>query len=140
MSAKYHEQIRRSRGRGISGEYTTHMTTHVIVGTNNINYVGIAECSDSDEFEKKKGTNIARGRAEKAMAIGNGWIEGNGSFRDVYVMSPSGTLVEGRIWEEEEVIEEVDLNAIELKLMEVITAFLSETFPNNIVDIAVSLQ
>ena len=98
MAAKYHEKVRDSRGTEISGSYTIHTTTHVIVSNEGI-FIGIAECGDSDEYKKKTGKEIAVGRAEKAMAIAYGWLDDvDGFFKYVSVLAPSGDLVEGRIW------------------------------------------
>ena len=98
MAAKYHKTVRENQDKEISGEYTTHTTTHVIVSNEGV-FIGIAECGDSDEYRKKTGEEIALGRAEKAMAIAYGWLDDNdGFFKHVSILSPSGDLVEGRIW------------------------------------------
>jgi len=98
MAAGYHERVRDSIGKELVGEYTTHITTHVLVGSEG-NFVGVADCSNLDEYSKKTGEDIARGRAEKAMAIAFGWLEQvDGYFKDVCILTPSGNLVEGRIW------------------------------------------
>jgi len=116
MSAKYHETVRENQDKEISGEYTTHTTTHVIVSNGGI-FIGIAECGDSDEYRKKTGKEIALGRAEKAMAIAYGWIDDvdvdvDGFFKYVSILSPSGDLVEGRIWVPAE--EELEDDSVEV--------------------------
>jgi hypothetical protein len=114
MAAEYHERVRESIGKELVGEYTTHITTHVLVGTKGT-YIGVADCSNLDEYRKKTGEDIARGRAEKAMAIAHGWLESDdGCFKDVCILTPSGDLIKGQIWVPSEVDLEIAGDPLEI--------------------------
>ena len=83
-------------------EYDHGDTIHVIEDDNEQIFIGIAELSDMDQYNRKTGRNVARGRAEEAMALEHGMlVDTHGKYaskhtRDIKVHTKGGKEIEGK--------------------------------------------